>query len=575
MPKKIEIFENTLLKLLVRRGSDVDRQNVILSEGELGYTTDTERLYVGDNQNFGGNIVGNLYKGSTTDITTLTNVVSGDLAYATSNHKLYRFQGGSPTVLANWEEIAGVYSAEDGTIVKSSTNTLKVGTLSAGNFSSNALGNSLELDSNNKIALSSTNIKVNRISTYDSAYLTIPSSLSINNVNYNWPTGGVGTELVLTTDISGNLSWKPSLANTTLFVAGTAGQIPVGTIMPFVSSANAPTGWLLCNGQLVLGSDYPYLSATIKTTFGGSGASFNVPNLINKTIYGVSNDPGSSTVYSLCAKTTYIGTLSATGMLYIIKAVPDNIVQSTVTVNNGLTATVNGASVTGTTVSTLTGNLAVGLPPIVTAGTVHSKTEDFTFDTYGRITGIISGSYTNAGAITALAPQNTQFINQTSPIVFFKTPVTIYDKAVGTTGYDYYSFSTAVTAYPYITGITQVNQTVVSVSPVSPAASVPYNAKNLIIETYLFKDAWGEGSKAVIAAAPNASLLDPSNSTVVYDSEYGLATCYAMGSYDHQTTTTQTFIPLSADSTNKLVFALRMNSNHMVAAKVRIVGYTL
>ena len=580
MPKKIEIFENTLLKLLVRRGSDVDRQNVILSEGELGYTTDTERLYVGDNQNFGGNIVGNLYKGSTTDITTLTNVVSGDLAYATSNHKLYRFQGGSPTVLANWEEIAGVYSAEDGTIVKSSTNTLKVGTLSAGNFSSNALGNSLELDSNNKIALSSTNIKVNRISTYDSAYLTIPSSLSINNVNYNWPAGGVGTELVLTTDISGNLSWKPSLANTTLFVAGTAGQIPVGTIMPFVSSANAPTGWLLCNGQLVLGSAYPYLSAVIKTTFGGSGASFNVPNLINKTIYGVSNDPGSSTVYSLCAKTTNIGTLSATGMLYIIKAVPDNIVQSTVTVNNGLTATVNGSSVTGTTVSTLTGNLAVGLPPIVTAGTVHSNIENFTFDTYGRVTGIISGSYSNAGIITNVAPLSTQVINQTSPIVFLKTPVTIYQKDVGVTGYDYYSFSTAVTAYPFITGITNgttpaTYTTLVNGISVTPGASVPYNAKNLIIETYLFKDAWGTGSKAVIAAAPNVSLLGSIASDIVYDSEYGLATCYAMGSYDHQTTTTQTFIPLSADNTNKLVFALRMNSNHMVAAKIRIVGYTL
>lgn len=580
MPKKIEILENTLLKLLVRRGSDVDRQNIILSEGELGYTTDTARLYIGDNQNKGGNVVGNLYKGSTTDITTLTNVVSGDLAYASSNNKLYRFKGGAATVLSNWEEIAGVYSAENGTIIKSSTNTLKVGTLSAGNFSSNALGNSLEIDSNNKIALSSTNIKVNRISTYDSTYLTLPSNLSINNINYNWPAGGVGTELVLTTDISGNLSWKPPLINTTLFVAGTAGQIPVGSIMPFVSSANAPTGWLLCNGQSVLGTAYPYLSAVIKTTFGGSGASFNVPDLINKTLYGVSNNPGSSTVYSLCAKTTNIGTLSATGMLYIIKAVPDNIVQSTVTVTNGLTATVNGSSATGTTVSALTGNLVVGLPPIVTAGTVHSKTEDFTFDTYGRVTGIISGSYTNAGVITTVAPQNTEFINQTSPIVFFKTPVTIYQKDVGSTGTTNYSFSTAVTAYPYITGITNGTSpatytTLVNGLSVTPAASVPYNAKNLIIETYIFKDAWYDGTIAVIAAAPNASLLGSVATSTIAANEYSLATCYAMGSYDHQTTTTQTFIPLSANSTNQLVFGLRMCLNHMVAAKIRIIGYTL
>jgi microcystin-dependent protein len=574
MPKKIEILENTLLKLLVRRGSDVDRQQVVLSEGELGYTTDTERLYVGDNQNPGGNVVGNLFKGSVADITTLANVVSGDLAYSTSTSKLYRLKYSDSSNLANWEEIGGVYSATNNSIVITGNNTIGVGTLSAGNFSLNALGNSLELDSNNKISLSSTNIKTNSVSTYDSSYLKLPAGLSINSIDYNWPTGGVGSELVLTTDINGNLEWKPSLVNTTLFVTGTAGQIPVGTIMPFVSAANAPTGWLLCNGQLVLGSAYPYLSAVIKTTFGGSGASFNVPNLINKTIYGVSSDPGSSTVYSLCARTANIGTLSATGMLYIIKAVPDRIVQSTFTVTNGLTATVNGAPFTGSAVSTLSGNLAVGLPIMGEGGVVRSKTEDFAYDIYGRVTGTVTGSYTNAGAITALAPQNTEFINQTSPIVFFKNPVTIYNRVVGAVSDQRYSFSTAVTAYPYITGLTQTGFTTVSVLSVTPAASVPYNAKNLIVETYMLKDAWSSPSIGIIAAAPNASLLGSINSLPT-DNEYGLATCWAQGAYDHQTTTTQTFIPLSADSANRLVFGLRMSENHMFTAKIRIVGYTL
>lgn len=571
MPKKIEILENTLLKLLVRRGSDVDRQQVVLSEGELGYTTDTERLYVGDNQNPGGNVVGNLFKGSVADITTLSNVVSGDLAYSTTTSKLYRLKYSDSSNLANWEEVGGVYSATNNSIVVSSNNTIGVGTLSAGNFSLNALGNSLELDSNNKISLSSTNIKTNSVSTYDSSYLRLPAGLSINSIDYNWPTGGVGSELVLTTDINGNLEWKPSLVNTTLFVTGTAGQIPVGTIMPFVSAANAPTGWLLCNGQLVLGSSYPYLSAVIKTTFGGSATSFNVPNLINKTIYGVSNDPGSSTVYSLCAKTTNIGTLSATGMLYIIKAVPDKIVQSTFTVNNGLTATVNGVPFTGTAVSTLSGNLAVGLPILGEGGIVRSKDEDFVFDIYGRVTGTITGSYTNAGAVTALAPQNTEFVNHTSPIVFFKSPVTIYQKDVGPTGNTLYSFSTVVTAYPYITGITNgmgTYTTLVNGVSVTPAASVPYNVKNLIIQTSISKHAWGAETLAAVYAALNTSLTGTS-------SEYLLATCRAQGSYDHQTTTTQTFIPLSANNANNLIFTLRMPANHMFDATIKIVGYTL
>jgi microcystin-dependent protein len=571
MPKKIEILENTLLKLLVRRGSDVDRQQVVLSEGELGYTTDTERLYVGDNQNPGGNVVGNLFKGSVSDITTLSNVVSGDLAYSTTTSKLYRLKYSDSSNLANWEEVGGVYSATNNSIVISSNNTIGVGTLSAGNFSLNALGNSLELDSNNKISLSSTNIKTNSVSTYDSSYLKLPAGLSINSTNYNWPTGGVGSELVLTTDILGNLSWKPSLVNTSLFVAGTAGQIPVGTIMPFVSAANAPTGWLLCNGQLVLGSTYPFLSAVIKTTFGGSGASFNVPNLINKTIYGVSSDPGSSTVYSLCARTTNIGTLSATGMLYIIKAVPDNIIQSTFTVSNGLTASVNGINTTGTAVSPLSGNLAIGLPVIGSGGEVDGKIDNFTFDQFGRVTGTIPGSFTTAGAITALAPRNTEFVNTTSPIVFFKTPVTIYQKDVGATGDTRYSFSAVVSAYPYITGITNNMLTYTYLAnglSATPAASVPYNAKNLIIQTSISKHAWGAETEAAIYAALNPSLTGTS-------SEYLLATCRSQGSFDHQTNTTQTFIPLSANSADDLICVLRMPPNHMFDATIKIVGYTL
>ena len=61
MSKKIEILENTLLKLLVRRGLDPDRQNVVLDQGELGFTTDGKRLFVGDGQTSGGIITGNKF----------------------------------------------------------------------------------------------------------------------------------------------------------------------------------------------------------------------------------------------------------------------------------------------------------------------------------------------------------------------------------------------------------------------------------------------------------------------------------------------------------------------------------
>ena len=87
MAKKIEIYENTLLKLLVRRGIDIDRKNVVLSEGELGYTTDTKKLYIGDGQTLGGVLVGgNKGFSSTNDILTLVDVNEGDIVYS-NNYK--------------------------------------------------------------------------------------------------------------------------------------------------------------------------------------------------------------------------------------------------------------------------------------------------------------------------------------------------------------------------------------------------------------------------------------------------------------------------------------------------------
>ena len=76
----IEILENTLLKLLVRRGTDSDRKQITLESGELGFTTDTDRLYIGNSTTPGGVVVGNIYKGKVADVTSLTPVVTGDYA---------------------------------------------------------------------------------------------------------------------------------------------------------------------------------------------------------------------------------------------------------------------------------------------------------------------------------------------------------------------------------------------------------------------------------------------------------------------------------------------------------------
>jgi hypothetical protein len=55
----VEITSDTVVKILVRRGLETERKNVTLTEGELGYSVDTQRLFIGDGYTVGGNAVGN------------------------------------------------------------------------------------------------------------------------------------------------------------------------------------------------------------------------------------------------------------------------------------------------------------------------------------------------------------------------------------------------------------------------------------------------------------------------------------------------------------------------------------
>jgi microcystin-dependent protein len=557
MDNKIEIYENTLLKLLVRRGSDVDRQNVILSQGELGYTTDTNRLFVGDGVNFGGTIVGNKFAGSRTDVTTFTNVVSGDYAFDTDGNQLYIFNGGSPSNIANWTSIGGVYTAGNGSIIVSpSTNTITVGTLSANTFDDDAVGNSIVIDGAGRVALNTSQIQTNSIIPYSSVNLQLPSSLSINSVNYSWPSY-IAPSSFLKTDISGNLTWSDASSPVSVFVAGETSQIPVGSIMPFVSSANAPFGWLLCNGQQVAGSAYRELSAVIGTTYGGNTTNFNVPNFINKALYGVQNNPAGSTTYSVATGSN--SQLSAAGTLYIIKAKPDSLVSSTFTVNNGLTSTVNGIDRTSTAVSPLTGSINIGLGSVIESQEIEGGTS-FTVDTYGRVVDVATVTSHPAGEITNVGTYNTPAYNTFSPISFLQTPAVIY------TGTAPSALRFTLSAYPSLTNS----------SGVSLSVGVPQNAKNLIVDCDISKNNPRTGSiDRYIVSAPNINLLGALSSVTVATTEYVIAASRAAGSGDNIRSSSQAFIPLSANSVGLLQCGIRFTSSSGDAITLRVIGYTL
>jgi len=71
------------------------------------------------------------------------------------------------------------------------------------------------------------------------------------------------------------------------FMANLPG-VNTGSVIPW-SAASVPSGFLECNGQSVSTTTYAALFAVIAYTYGGSGGSFNVPDLTDRTIVNKSN----------------------------------------------------------------------------------------------------------------------------------------------------------------------------------------------------------------------------------------------------------------------------------------------
>lgn len=82
--------------------------------------------------------------------------------------------------------------------------------------------------------------------------------------------------------------------------------IPAGGLMPFAGSA-APIGWLFCQGQSLLRTDYPALFAAIGTTYGAAdGTHFTLPDMRGRIPAGV--DGGANRLTS-----SFFGSTAALG----------------------------------------------------------------------------------------------------------------------------------------------------------------------------------------------------------------------------------------------------------------------
>ena len=106
---------DAIIKL--RRGSNFDRLPIKFPEGEIVFTTDTKRVFIGDNSTFGGVFVGNQnYWGPWTldfhngpNVYGNANAIKGDLWYNTSTNIMYLLSNNSgPDLVANYMRVSPI-----------------------------------------------------------------------------------------------------------------------------------------------------------------------------------------------------------------------------------------------------------------------------------------------------------------------------------------------------------------------------------------------------------------------------------------------------------------------------------
>jgi hypothetical protein len=190
-----------IIKLKIRRGTNAQRQSIVLEQGELGYTTDTRRVFIGDGNTLGGSSIGCTAHAPTITSNArlnLVNAVKGDIV--SDNSLLYQLTGSDVTQAASWVFI-GPKVDESSITYTSNSVAIKDGGITGNKFATSAAasngglqagtgGLSAKVDNSTLIITSTNTLSVNQI-----------DQRHINTTAFDKGiTGGLGTKISVNAD---------------------------------------------------------------------------------------------------------------------------------------------------------------------------------------------------------------------------------------------------------------------------------------------------------------------------------------------------------------------------------------
>lgn len=163
----------TIIKLKIRRGTEAQRREIVLEQGELGYTTDTQRVFIGDGNTAGGTSIGTTIHSPTRTSnlrTSIVNAIKGDIV--SDNSLLYQLTGTNYALSAQWAFIGPKvdnstleYSADNSLIVKDGgiTSNKLASTSIGGGLSTGTSGLVINVDGSTLFVTATNKLSVNQI----------------------------------------------------------------------------------------------------------------------------------------------------------------------------------------------------------------------------------------------------------------------------------------------------------------------------------------------------------------------------------------------------------------------------
>lgn len=282
-------------RIILRQGSELERQDVLFKRGEPVFTSDYKRVFVGDGTTLGGLPVGMKFLGFGTFDETSNNVenvnpgYTGDIMFETSTNLLYVLSGNNFSNKTNYVSINKTPVPDDLTITNLDGKlSLINNSLHFGYFANFSLGRGLEKQPGNELVLRMKDPGAG-LEFDDNQRISIAREGVTNDLLYPMAKDTVKARLGISGDPE-DVDLRTFASAIRTFLEQNQGGIsigvPIGTIIDFAGT-QPPPGYLLCNGGEYPASEYPELASVLGNTWGRATlTSFVVPNLNRRTTVG-------------------------------------------------------------------------------------------------------------------------------------------------------------------------------------------------------------------------------------------------------------------------------------------------